>query len=89
MFDTSSHASSCSKSPSTSSFLISEDESSTKYKKIRHFLTRFILLPFIQGIMLGLGQHGARYFLSYLTYRKKHGSYRSNEHTSISSSSLE
>ena len=33
--------------------------------------SKFLFVPFIQGVMLGLGQHGARYFLSHLLRRKE------------------
>ena len=46
----------------------SHSEPETSYWTL---ISRYILWPFVQGVMLGLGQYGTRYFLAYVVRRKE------------------
>jgi hypothetical protein len=65
MSETTSHGTSLS-----SCSLISEESNLDRHTRIKQFIVRFVALPFLQGVMLGLGQHGTRYFLSYIVRRR-------------------
>ena len=70
MSENASHASGCLSPSSSCSLVLSEEAHLDRHARLKKFLMRFVLLPFLQGVMLGLGQHGARYFLSYVARRK-------------------